>query len=277
MKKYAFLMMLAITAGFFQSCQQDEVVEPEQRVAPELPKQEMLIMPFRAFEDLDTNGIVREDPLTKDMDSYHNWFHSAVNVFVWNTAVTVNMALPVLGFFESFNHQPIYAGNGVFQWIYDVQTGNDVYFIVLSGQYVSGDIHWEMKASKLGGFTDVIWYSGVVSGDGSGATWTLNHKPNNPEPYLSVTYSKDVNGNFESIRYTNIIPGHVDNGDYIEYRVDDPSAGFNRAYDVYGGNANDFIEIRWNEPTREGQVKHPGHFDDNNWHCWGMDLIDTDC
>ena len=274
MKKIIFFLSLALSIAVLQSCEKDP--KPEDGLAPQLPPAESFIKPFTGRKSVDTPGVSSDD-LEFRGPTYRNSFHAASNVFVWNTVLAVNMAIPVASFLEAFNHNPTYEGNGIFVWSYDVQVAGQTYIASLSGQFVNNneDVEWIMTVSQVGGFSDFVYYSGIVATDGSEATWTLNHKPLSPEPYIGVDYQKNLATQDISIRYTNVIPNNPDNGDYIEYRTD-AAGDFNRAYDVNRG-ADDFLEILWNVPSNEGRVRHERRFGDTDWHCWDTQLMDTDC
>ncbi len=279
MKNLSIAFILLLSLSFFQSCQKDDTVTTNE-VAPDLPPVESFVMPFAGFEDADTTGYAPggDDGATVRTTTFHNWFYSATHVVVWNTILTVNMAIPVAAFYESFNHDAQYEGNGVWLWAYNV-TGADgsVYEAKLYGELLTGaQVQWDMYISKVGGFSDVHWYSGITGDDS--AQWTLNHLPNNPEAFLSIDYDKDNGNGAESIRYTNIIPGNPGNGGYIEFRKStNTSAEFNRAYDILNAETNNLLEINWNDPGKDGRVKDESHFGDTDWHCWDSNLQDIDC
>ena len=277
MKKFSLFFSLVLFIAVFQSCQKDSDPGTDQGLAPTLPPQETFIMPFTGFEDTDTTGLTGiNDPVEKSGQTYRNWFYAASNVVVWNVVLAVNMALPVASFREAFNHSPVHLGDGLWEWSYDVPVNGQTYTARLTGEMIAGDqVEWIMRISLSGSFSEVVWYRGTVAEDLSAANWTVYHQANNPETFIGIDYQADASSGVGSIRYTNIIPDSPDNGDYIEYR-EDPTAGFNRAYDVDRGG-DDFLEIQWNVPSNEGQVRNPAHFGDSNFHCWNGQLMDTDC
>ena len=278
MKKLGFLLSLGLFTLFIQSCQQDPIEEPQTDVAPQLPPAQSFIMPFTGFENADTSGLVSDEEIeSRSPSTFRNWFYSATNLVVWNTLVGVTSAVPVIAFGEAFNHRPTRVGDGIFLWSYDYNIGDRTYTANLTGQFINGgeDTKWEMRISQSGGFSEVLWYSGIVSVDENKATWTLNYQPENPTPFLRIEYQNNESTSEFFIRYTNIIPGDEGNGDYIEYRIQ-PDTEFNRAYDVFLENEG-FLEIQWDEPSSAGRVRNPEHFGDNDWHCWDAELRDTDC
>ncbi|MEZ5038420.1 MAG: hypothetical protein R2828_00950 [Saprospiraceae bacterium] len=280
MKKFFFLVGLLLCISIFQSCEKDTNNKPTEEVAPTLPLQETFVMPFTGYEDIDTTGLT--STITIDERSgptgFRNWFYAGSNVLVWNVILGVNMAIPVASFAEAFNHDPAYIGDGVFLWTYNFNLGGETFIASLTGEFVNNnlDVQWIMNISMVGGFSNVEWYRGIVSRDNKTATWTLNHRPENPTPFIRIDYQKnDVTGEF-SIQYTNIIPGNADFGNYIAYRIQ-VGQTFNRAYDIFRGSDDDFLEIEWNVPSGEGRVRNPAAYNDNEWHCWDTEKKDTDC
>jgi len=280
MKKLSFAFALLLFFSVFQSCQKDPIENPDELVAPSLPPAESFIMPFTGYEDLDTTGLHSNGDLDErgGPTSFRNWFYAGSNLVVWNLIVGVNMAIPVASFLEAFNHDAVYDGQGAFIWSYDFNLGNDTFMANLSARLINNnqDVEWIMNISKVGGFTNVEWYRGVTSRDNSRASWSLNHRPNNPQSLLDILHEKDLATGEISTRYTNRIPSDPNNGDYIEYRTSNGNT-FNRAYDVFRANNNEMLEVEWKAPSGEGRVRNPNFFTDNDWHCWDQDLRDTTC
>lgn len=184
----------------------------------------------------------------------------------------ITLAVPVAAFKNSFNFEASFIGEATYLWTYDVPLGNDTYTANLTGQFLSStEVEWTMKLSKDGGFTDVVWYTGVVSTDFSQANWTVYQ---NPEPFLNINFSGNLSSDDFNITYTNIIPNSPNNGDYITFSVNE-AAAFNRAYDV--SNNGNLLEMEWDVPAGIGRVKDPNFFNDEEYHCWDSSLMDVDC
>lgn len=274
MKNLSYLFALLIAAAFsFQSCQKDANDPYAGKEAPQLPAPATFVMPMDDnFEEF------TEDQL--DDRGAGNWVHAAANVLVWNTILTANLAVPVAAFHAAVQQQAVYQGYGVWLWEYSV-TGNNglTYHAKLYGELLATEeVKWDMYISQVGGFTNVHWYTGITAWDQSYASWTLNFNPNNPQPFIGIQYQKDNGAGVASIRYTNIIPGNVGNGGYIEYREGAYNGGlYDRAYDVYKIEIDNLLEINWNDAARHGRVKDFEKFGDNDWHCWDGLLQDTQC
>ena len=274
MKKLNLALVLILSIFLLQSCQKDDQItpvdpDPQGKKAPELPKVESFVMPFSAFSEAEEN----------DSRASSNWVYAASNVAIWNIILTYNLAIPVASFYESFNHDAVYQGSGIWLWAYDVEDNGTTYHAELYAELlVNNEIKWDMYVSEEGGFQEVHWYTGITAIGGEYASWTLNHDPYNPTPCLAIEYLENDGNGFETIRYTNIIPNVPENGGYIEYKeADDNNVDFNRIYDVYKSEIDNLLEINWNHPTHEGRVKDAEYFQDDEWHCWGYNLQNTDC
>lgn len=284
MRKLSFVLALALSVFAIQSCQKDDTAEPVDpyagQEAPQLPAAETFVMPIKPFTELDDG---REAPgWTQEVTSrsINNWGYSAGTVLVWNTVLTVHLAIPTLAFFESFNHQAEYQGGGVWLWAYEFTGENGAtYQAELYGELLpSAEVKWDMYISQTGGFPRVHWYSGTTANDRSYARWALNFDPNNPRPFINIDFQRDNGNGAAAIRYTNSIPGVPENGGYIEYREGAGAAdGFDRAYEVYKAEIDNLLEINWDSVNKNGRVKDAEKFQDQEWHCWGTDLQDTDC
>jgi hypothetical protein len=270
MKKSGFILILAVAALFFQSCQKEG-----QGDAPKLPSDKTFVMPLEEIKE----GLAGEQIEDR---SFSNFGHSVANVVVWNTLLTIHLAVPVAAFHAAINQQPIPQGGGVWLWRYNVNHDGAIYKARLYGELLPAteEVKWDMYISKtgFGGFNDVHWYSGITAWDESYATWTLNHNPYAPAPLIDIAYQRDNGAGVASIRYTNAITGDAGNGSYIEYREGLYNGGeFDRAYDVFKIDIDNLLEINWNSIDKYGRVKDFEKFGDEEWHCWGMDLKDTDC
>ena len=270
MRKLSFLLVIVISIFMFQSCMKDQDGTINSKKAPELPAVGSLVMPFQDFSEPRKDGITGR--------TIDNWIYSATNVLVWNTVLTVHLHVPVIAFYESFKHEANYQGNGVWLWSYEVTDDQNKTFLVkLYGELlVNDEIKWDMYVSQIGGFSNMHWFSGTTARDKSYAHWTLNFDPASPKPCLSIDFNR--NSSSSSIRYTNIIPNVPENGGYIEYREGSISGtDFNRAYDVFGAEINNLMQINWNSIYKNGRVKDFKKYSDNEWHCWGTDFQDMDC
>jgi len=275
MKNLSLIVVLMLALATFQSCEKDDATD--EGVAPELPPVESFIMPFDGFEDADTTGLVVSDD--KSGVSYYNWFYSATNLVVWNTVLTLNLAIPVAAFGEAFNHEAEYLGDGIWSWKYTSDFNGQTYESELTAQFInSEEIQWDMYIAQVGGFSKVNWFTGITHVDGKSATWTLNYDPYNPKAFVQIDFEENVANGVGFIRYTNIIPNHKDNGDYLEYReIVNPTVEFDRAYDIFRNSTDNLLEIQWNEANGNGRVKNNAEFGDDEWHCWDTEFLNTEC
>lgn len=262
----AVVILTAACAKDNQSSQFDQ--------APNLPIVESMVMPFGILNELDTTKLTEEGQV-ENRASFKNWTYAAVHLYVWNTIVISELAIPVATLAEAFNHDPQVDGE-YYVWSYDIEDNNAHYFLQLFAKLADNqeEIEWEMVVDLEGKYSGFTYYTGLTNLDNTSASWTIFGAPQNPFPFLQIDYNVDDND--ATIRYTNVIPGHQDSGNYIEARST-VSGEMNRQYDINKGSADDFLRIRWNEPNHNGQVSEVNNFGDNNWHCWDEKGRDTSC
>lgn len=275
--KIALAALIMVT--LFQACSKDPIVGENAGDAPVLPPMETFLMPFQGFENPDTTDKAAGASNSRTVNNYANWFYAATNVVVWNSVVTLNLVIPVASYAEAFNHKAEFQGNGIWLWAYDFVAEGVTYQAELTGQFISDNqVQWDMYITQVGGFSKVHWYTGVTATDRTGGSWTLNYQPENPTPYLGIEYSRDFTSGTASIRYTNIIPNHNDNGNYIEYWENyNMTSGMNRTYEVYDASDERRLMIEWSKEQRYGRVMDPVHFGDTDWHCWDETFRNMDC
>lgn len=217
-KRLAILAILMLLTAhlFLTSCNKDEPSAPQEDAPP--------IPPLSTFQidlsDFDTSkALLMPEGLGKTTAvlTKQNWGWAALNVGVWNAALTLTMIVPVAAFVESFNHQPVQQPDGSWQWSYNFTVGLTVHTAKLSARAVDGDIHWKMLISKQGAYTDFEWYTGVSNLVATEGTWQLNMDPNTspPTPFLDIEWHRNPQAGSADVKYTNIIPGNAGNGDYI--------------------------------------------------------------
>jgi hypothetical protein len=272
MKKLSFVLAIFFSIFLLQSCTKDQLVDQNAESAPKLPSVETFIMPFDDFSEGDRpNGIEER--------TVQNWGYAVGNILIWNSLLSMNLHIPVLSFVEAFNHEAEYQGSGIWLWAYDVTDENgDIFEAKLYGELlVTDEVKWDMYISKVGGFQNIHWYSGLTANDESYAHWAINFDTENPKPFINIDFEKS-NGT-GSIRCTNTIPNSSGNGGYIEFRKGNEAAedGFNRAYDVYKVEIDNLLEINWDGNNKNGRVKDLQRYNDTEWHCWDTNGQDTDC
>ena len=274
MKKLSFVLAIIFSIFLLQSCTQDQLVDQNAEAAPKLPSEEMFVMPFGDFsEDERRNGM--------DERTVQNWSYSVGNILIWNSLLSMHLHIPILSFTEALKHDPEYQGSGVWLWSYEVTEDNgDTYEAKLYGELlVTEEVKWDMYVSKVGGFQDLNWYSGITANDESYAHWTINFDTENPKPFVTIDFERNNNAGAASIRCTNIVTNTPGNGGYIEFREGDGTAtdGFDRAYDVYKVETDNLLEINWDSNDNNGRVKDVQRYNDTQWHCWASNGQDTDC
>lgn len=263
------VVALLLAAGvFLLSCDKDESTNPAD--APELPPVSTLVMDFSDFQHAGA-AMAPVFPSTRE-----NWGWAALNVAVWNTILTVTLAVPVASFVEAFNHTPQPQSDGSWLWTYSFTAAGALHTARLYGRVDLGGTYWDMYISKSGEYTDFHWYSGESNLALTQGTWSLNHSPQTPTPFIDILWHRNPADTTGDLTYTNVIPGHADNGGYISYGIT-TGVPYDAFYAIFSPSQANTVDIEWNRETVDGRVRDPRHFGDPNWHCWNSDLQDIVC
>lgn len=247
------------------SCTDNKTTQPDD-TAPAVPPKTSMVMGFDQFPDT-ASGL----NLHKIEGTYSNWGWAALNVAVWNSVLTLTLAVPVAAFLESFNHQPILQPDGSWLWAYDVNVSGAVYHAKLFGQTVQQGISWRMLISKEGAFTDFEWFTGLSNLPATEGTWQLNKDPGDPNAFLAIEWQRNAQDSTGSIKYTN-----VQTGGFIYYgKTTDPI--YDAFYQIFNAEQNNETDIKWNIENKNGRVNDEMHFGNTDWHCWDENLHDIDC
>jgi len=262
MKKLSLLVIVLMFAFVipFTSCKKDE------KEAPKLPPQSGFVMDMSGFE-----GGKKSSAFTGG-----NWGWAALNVTVWNTILTVNLAVPVASFKEAFKHSAVYDGTTQsWVWAYDVPVGNDMYRAELYGKFVAEGVRWDMYISKTGSYTDFLWYYGVSNVAATSGYWMLKHSPQNNQDFIKIDWNKTSDA-IADIKYENVLNGTAEKGTYIIHRINTES-DYNAFYDIFTAQNSNLVEIKWHRTNENGRIKDPAHFGNANWYCWDTNHMDIVC
>ena len=255
-----FGMMIA-----FSSCEE----EPE---VMELPPAKSLVIDWDMFPTQSANKSLEDGALPM---SYRNWLYSAGSVFVWNTVVAANMAIPTIAYTAAFDHEPVYLGDNSWEWSYSVPFNTRTIHASLVGTRLDNEtFSMKMTLSEEGGFPEFKWFEGVIRYDHTYANWTLNHSPDNPVEYLDVVFNRDFETERYQTRYTVIDPSNDLYNGYVDFSLD-PEQDYDAQYTVSRNDTTTSIE--WSTETKAGRVKDSRQFGDSEWHCWDTLLQDVDC
>lgn len=270
-----FTLILLISAMFIiASCEKDEDPDP-----PQLPPKDALVMDFSDFKNPDyQSGKLKSFSEFQEMVSYQNYGHAFVTVTVWSTLAGLTMAVPAITYAAALQEDPVYLGDGKWQWEFSVDSGTlETYSAKLTASRISNEeFKAEMYITKTGlnGFTDFKWYEGVIRYDRTHAEWTLYESAANPVELLSIEWNRDWEANSSDITYTNIKGGGSENGSYIKYEKMAEGVLDSR-YTVSTSTSEVIIE--WDSESKDGHVMDNQKFGDDLWHCWNELLQDTEC
>ena len=252
------------------SCEADKTTDPQDQL-PTIPPQSSMVINFNEFPDTLTSSVPEIPLATKK-----NWAWAATNVQVWNSVLTLNLVVPVAAFSEAFNHQPVLQNDGSWLWQYELSVQEGSFIAKLYGKMVTEEVEWTMLLSKVGEFTDFVWFTGFSNIPATEGTWTLNKEPNSPSPFLSIEWSRNKQEETANVKYTLISPAIPQDGSYIFYGKTN-EVPMNRFYLIYKAENNNLIDIKWSYQSYFGRIKDSLYFEDMHWHCWDEKLDDTNC
>jgi len=253
------LMLILATTQF--SCKKDE-----EKTAPTLPPESTFVMDMSDY----TSG-------SKSVAATHlHYLWAAANVGIWNTILTVNLAVPVASFKEAFNHQAVYDPTSEsWVWSYNVTVGTDTYLAELHGSFITNGVSWKMYVTRSGSYTDFMWYSGESNLAATEGSWMLKNDPVNNQDFIEITWHKSNDG-VADIKYKNVLVSSNNKGTYILYGISN-EAEFNAFYNIYYSTNSNLTEIKWHRTNQNGRIKDPAHYSDTNWHCWDGSHSDVVC
>ena len=252
------------------SCEDDKTTNPQDQ-APTIPPQTSMIINFDEFPDTSSIGGMDYQVVAK-----RNWSWAAGHIAVWNSVLTLTLAIPVAAFVEAFNHQPIKQSDGSWLWQYNITVQEALYTAKLNGKTVAEGVEWKMLLTKEGDYTDFEWFTGFSNLPASEGTWMLNKDPNSPSAFLSIEWKRNTQEETADVKYTLLSPALPQDGSYIFYGKTN-EVPLNRFYQIFKAESNNVIDIKWSYESYFGQVKDSIYFEDTNWHCWDDRLDDTDC
>ena len=271
-----FAMFMLLVSG----CSDDSTINlPDIADAPEVPPKSSFIIDFDDFPGTESNsGSIYKITMGTDNLTYQNWGWAAGNLVVWNTILTVTLAVPAASFVESFNHDPELQTDGSWVWSYNYSVFGQSYTAELHARLGIDGIRWEMYISKQNAYSNFLWYTGKSNPLTADGTWTLYKNPNDPTPFLGIEWDVNVADGTSNIKYINIVPDSPENGGYIYYGTTKASESpFDAFYEIYAKGKDNFTNLEWNRTTKDGRVSDVLHFDDSEWHCWNTQLEDTEC
>ncbi len=264
-KVLSILLILSVTTlSLFVSCSSNKEDPGD---PPNVPDVSTMVMDFSDFVDED-NGSNRTS-------NGANWGVAALKVSVWNLLIGVTFAVPVASFRVTSSTTPEYDDDqGVWMWTAEHDYIGRTYSATLTGKQEGEVIQWEMYVSQENGYQDFLWYTGTSQADRSGGSWTLYQGPNSPNALLEIEWER-TDEEIGQIRYSNVSGGAAD-GSYIEYgRLD--TDDLDTYYTINNVETGNMVEIQWDQDTNSGQIKDPGFFGDEDFHCWDENFEDADC
>ncbi len=251
------------------SCREEQVEKiPD---APDLPPKASFVMDYKSFSTTETTN---EKGYANF--KYSNFGYAGLNVVFWNVVLTVNLAVPVAAFSESFNHESEYLGNLEWVWSYEVTVRDQKYQAKLHAKKIDTNIEWKMYVSKEEEYKDFLWYEGTMDSAYKQIEWIIYQSPTKPSHFLTVNYLNDEKNGKKSIRYTKAEEVKTTEASYIEHgNLTD--ADMDRYYTIYLQDKDKLTEIEWNYANGNGHIRDKVHFKNMEWHCWNAQRLNIEC
>ena len=267
MKKILIICLVLVSIS---SCDTGEPPTPDSDV-PELPAnpESTFVMDF-SIVDANSGGRTTAKA---------NWGRSAIIVGVWSLLATTVTAVPVASFREAFNHTPTFDANlPGWIWQYDVQFGQLNYNARLESEVTNTGVNWNMFVTLDGEFEDFNWYSGTTNLTATSGHWILNASPNDAQqgPVLRIDWNRNEDRSPKDIKYTNVRSGDDNENGSIFFEITDGTT-YNRYYELLQVQENNTISIEWHSENKNGRVKDPLHYEDEEYRCRDENLDDVDC
>lgn len=275
MRSTGFARQIAITAAAvvaFISVAGCPVTPPPGEEAPTLPPLSTFVLNFDDFDSGDSSVMGAAPGSTSQVRS-----RAAFQVGVWQTILTVSLAVPVAALGESFNHTPTWQPDGSWVWAYEFRSQGQLHSAELQARVVNTDVQWDMYISREGAFDNVHWFTGRTGILQRSGTWTVNRDPNEVIPFVRIDYEFDgANSDLGEVRYTSIEEGGELFDSYIVHAVTN-GVEYDRAYTIYIAEDENLVEIEWDRLMQDGRAREPVFYGDNDWRCWDETLADRAC
>jgi hypothetical protein len=271
------LILLVLAFSMFAGCGDDDGTTCCESKPPEIPPLSTFLMDFSDFPSTSeawaslagVEGV--EGATTK-----HNWTQAAARIFIWNTLITVGLAVPLASFIEAFDHEPVRQTDETWVWSYNFYVSGILHLAQLHGKVEEDAVTWKMYISKQGAYSEFLWYEGESNLTGTQGTWTLNSNPDDPYPLVGILWHRNPDAGTADIKYTNIVPDGPENGGYIFYGIT-TEVPYDAFYDIYNRGVNNYTDIEWDRTSKAGRISDLAHYGDTDWHCWDGNLDDYDC
>ncbi|MBP7509085.1 MAG: hypothetical protein KA807_14830 [Prolixibacteraceae bacterium] len=257
-----FFLTLMLLASLFQSCEKDTIPP-----VPVLPPESSFSIDYEDYNNNKSTVLLIE-----------NWLYSSMNVGFFSVIASTSMTIPSIAFRESFNHEPTYIGDQTWQWNYEFPAIGSTYYATLNGITLRKQkVKWEMYIDKVGdnGFNDFLWFEGTVV-DSTKADWFVYENPAASQLILQLSWNSSPDHKTSELKHTIVTQDDDDINSYI-ISGQNPDNELDRYFEIYRSNGEKHINIEWSSINKNGRVKSPDYYKDENWHCWNEKLIDDWC
>lgn len=278
MKKVFLLsLILCLSVVVINSCKKDKG-DP-----PLLPPAESMTIDFANFESAKKGDVTVSVPKGTENS---NWALAAGVAMIWKSVIYSTLAIPVYSFQKAIEQKnPVYLDDQTWQWSSSANVLGKTYTARLTGQIAETNVLWKMYISLdgSGGFTDFVWFEGTSKLDGTSGQWKLYESQVNPVEILRIDWTVEGD-NPDSVKFTYTKAGNAFVNSYIEYGLTTNALNAYYTIHYYNSSQQQFYDMtaEWNnnpDPMigRNGRVKCPLCFGNDDWHCWDGNHLNVTC
>jgi len=261
-KLFSLILIIILSAGFFQSCKKDKG-DP-----PTLPPAGSMTIDFSNFTSQKKSA---DQVFVYKGTENSNWEFAATVALFWNSIINTTLVVPVAAFGHAIDQDPVYLDNKTWQWSYNVTIASTTYTARLTGQIGDNDVIWKMYVS--GDFTEFLWFEGSSKLDGTGGQWILNESSTAQGHLLQIDWTK-TSGSIGTITYT-YVKSNSFNGSTVEYGLNSSTSAYYQVH-YYNGVKFSDVDIEWNPTTHSGRVSSSDYLL-GEWYCWNEQKINILC
>ena len=151
------VVFLSVLLTVMSACSIDSDGNQNSEEAPAIPPASTLVISFDEFPENTPSDANTENGFSIQPLTVQNFTHAATHVVVWNTLITVGLAVPVAVFLESFYHFATIHSDGTWVWAYSVNVLGSLHVVELQAKKVDQDITWELYVTRPGFYQDFNW------------------------------------------------------------------------------------------------------------------------
>ena len=261
-------LLLVLSLIVWVACEKNPI-DNEKKEPPVLPPSESMQFDLSLFNN---------SPLQKaTVFSKQNFTNAALRLFVINTVVSVELAVPVIVFAAAASQTPELQSDGKFHWVYSITNGGNTFEADLAGwiDIPNKQAVWEMYISSNNlkpPLNKFLWYTGRSEIDTPSGYW-LFYDPEQPTASVEAVRIDwtIVSEDDRTLTFTGLQEGSEIEGDTLNYRWQ----GTLRSVTLYDAAEEKTVLIHWDAETGAGCLTDP-NYNEGQESCWDENQNDIE-